>query len=481
MLKFICRAGALSGCLLSTMCFGQTAPLNSPAFTGVPTINGAPIHLTFEDLIATAAPQADPLDDGKKINGQILARFGTVSSSQSQQWVEIEATAGRSYLFKTPVNILQNRIRFVGHGATINCENSNGFVIGQAGLSNPNVEGSISGFRFNSCTIGIKTTSAVFWNITNNTFYLNGTCIDFNGISSNLSNNYCRGQLDSTPTGTVVGTGIIVRSVTNSANPLTPDESTANVISRNRVYLTAGNCIRLIDGGGHNLEGNDCEVNEQGEILIDNAFGNIISNLYAEPKPSSPYIVKIQQILGTPANQTAQTIKRRPESNRIIGGTFGGGALFDIDALTGNNIFIAGVRYGTGNLRFGAGINNGQLLPGAGTPNVTNGSGQFLVDLSQPGSWKGVRTSATSVPVNNVPGFVDFSGTETFKTLTLPVPENDAGYQIGLTAVVVAGTPTPGAVRLYVCQFPTTTTVKICNQEAPGAGVTVRAQYRIYR
>lgn len=447
--------------------------------------------LTFEALGAKADGKAD---DGALISAGLARKFGTLLQTQNRQRLEIHATPGRTYRLATPIMLRQARLRLIGHGAILACQNSDGIVIDQGQSANHNAEGLIDGFRFDDCAVGIRATAATFWRISDNSFFANGTCIDFNGLSATIAGNYCRGQreeLEGRPAPRST-TGIIIRSARTFGTQV-PSESFANTISANRVYHTTGNCIALVDGGGHTLFANDCEMNAAGEVLINNSFGNAIDNLYSEPSAGSPFIIRITRSWDkTGANQDTAKIggiatllslvkERYPEANRIIGGTFGGGAIWDVDAQTGNFPVIQGVRYGTGNVHIGAGISGAYLMPGSGTPKVTNLAGAGLLDASRPGHITGVRTSSDTKPINNAPGFVDLSGTAASLRIDLSTPEADAAYHVELTAIVLTGTPPSGAMQAYLCALPTPKSFSICVSQPPGAGATVRVQYRIAR
>ena len=445
--------------------------------------------LTFEALGAKGDGKAD---DGALISAGLARKFGTLAQWQNKHRMEIHATSGRTYRLATPILLRQARLRLFGHGAILTCQNSDGIVIDQAQSANHNAEGSIEGFRFDDCATGIHATAATFWRIADNSFFANGTCIDFNGLSSSISGNYCRGQreeLESKPAPRPT-TGIIIRSMRTFA-ATAPNESFANLIQSNRVYHTSGNCIALVDGGGHTVSTNDCEMNTGGEVLLNNSFGNAIDNLYAEPSAGSPFIIRITRSWSADGSRQDATIvggakllslvkDRYPEANRIMGGTFGGGAVWDIDAQTGNFPIISGVRYGTGNVRIGGGINGGYLMPGAGTPNVTNESGANLLDMSQPGQITGARLSSSSTAVRNGPGFADFTSGTASRRIDLATPEFDAAYHVELTAIIVSGSPAAGALQPYLCALPTASSFRICLAQPPG-NATVRIQYRITR
>ena len=446
--------------------------------------------LTFEALGAKGDGKAD---DGALISAGLARQFGTLAQRQNKQRMEAHATPGRTYRIATPIMLRQARLRLIGHGAILACQNSDGIVIDQAQSANHNAEGLIEGFRFDDCATGIRATAATFWRIADNSFFANGICVDFNGLSSTISGNYCRGQREelegqAAPRAT---TGLIIRSARTFA-ATAPNESFANLIHANRIYHTSGNCIALIDGGGHTVSDNDCELNSGGEVLINNSFGNAISNLYAEPSGGSPFIIRITRSwdsegarqdkakVGGSATLLSLVKERYPEANRIIGGTFGGGALWDIDAQTGNFPIVSGVRYGTGKVHIGADISGGYLMPGAGTPFVSNESSGALLDMSQPGQITGARISSTGTAVRNTPGFADFTADSTSRRIDLPAPEADAAYHVELTAILISGTPGAGALQPYLCAVPTAASFRICLAQPPG-NATVRIQYRITR
>lgn len=471
------------------------SPLYRVALTVAVGLSAAPAlaadtPLTFEALGAKGDGKAD---DGALISAGLARKFGTLAQWQNKQRMEICATSGRTYRLATPIMLPQARLRLIGHGAILACQNSDGIVIDQGQSANQNAEGLIEGFRFDDCATGIRATAATFWRIADNSFFANGTCIDFNGLSSSISGNYCRGQreeLEGKPAPRPT-TGIIIRS-SRTFGTQVPSESFANIIQSNRVYHTSGNCIALVDGGGHTVSANDCEMNTSGEVLLNNSFGNAIDNLYAEPSAGSPFVIRITRSWSADgSHQDAAKVggakllslvkDRYPEANRIMGGTFGGGAVWDIDAQTGNSPIISGVRYGTGNVHIGAGINGGYLMPGAGTPKVTNESGANLLDMSRPGRMTGVQTSSDAKPINNPPGHADFSGSLSMHRIDLATPESDAAYHVELTAVIVSGTPLSGALQTYLCELPKPGSFRICLSQPPGMGAVVRVQYRITR
>lgn len=471
------------------------SPLYRVALTVAAGLSAAPAFaadapLTFEALGAKGDGKAD---DGALISAGLARKFGTLAQWQNKQRIEIHATPGRTYRLATPIMLRQARLRLFGHGAILACQNSDGIFIDQGQSANHNAEGSIEGFRFDDCATGIRATAAAFWRIADNSFFANGTCIDFTGLSSSISGNYCRGQreeLEGKPAPRPT-TGIIIRSARTFA-ATAPNESFANIIHANRVYHTSGNCIALVDGGGHTVSANDCEMNTSGEVLLNNSFGNAIDNLYSEPSAGSPFIIRITRSwgadglrqdaakVGGAANLLSLVKDRNPEANRIMGGTFGGGAVWDIDAQTGNFPIISGVRYGTGKVHIGAGINGGYLMPGAGTPLVTNESGANLLDMSRPGRMTGVQTSSDAKPINNPPGHADFSGSLSMHRIDLATPESDAAYHVELTAVIVSGTPPSGALQAYLCELPKRGSFRICLSQPPG-NATVRIQHRITR
>lgn len=446
--------------------------------------------ITFESLGAKADGRSD---DGALITAGLLKQFGSLAQRQNRQRVEIHATAGKTYRLASPIILQQARVRLIGHGAVLACQGSEGIVISQGSSGNHNAEGAIEGFRFDDCATGIRATAATFWKISDNSFFANGTCIDFNGLSSTISGNYCRGQreeLEGKPAARAT-TGIVVRS-SRTFGAQVPSESFANLIQANRVYLTSGNCIALVDGGGHTLSGNDCEMNARGEVLINNAFGNVIENLYSEPTQGSPFVVRVTRSwLKDGTRQDAAIVgdaslfslvrERQPEANRVSGGTFGGGADWDIDVQAGNFPIVQGVRYGTGNVRFAAGISGGYLLPGSGTPKVSNFTGGGLTDMSQPGRLTGTLVSSDAKPVNTAPGFTDFTASISTRRIDLAPPEADGAYQVQLTAAIVSGTPAPGALQAHLCELPKPNAFRICLAQPPGPGNVVRIQYRIVR
>lgn len=466
-------------------------PLAICVVSGAPSPAAAQSQITFESLGAKGDGKAD---DGALISAGLARQFGTLAQRQNGQRVEIHATPGKTYRIATPIMLRQSRLRLFGHGAVLACQSSDGIVIDQGNSANQNSDGLVDGFRIDDCATGIRATAATFWRVSDNSFFANSTCIDFNGLSSTISGNYCRGQreeLEGKPAPRPT-TGIIVRS-SRTFGTQVPSESFANIIHANRVYHTAGNCIALVDGGGHTVSANDCEMNAGGEVLLNNSFGNAIDNLYSEPSVGSPFVIRITRtwekdgtrqdtsLVGGAANLLSLVRDRQPESNRIIGGTFGGGAIWDIDAQTGNFPIIHGVRYGTGNVRIGAGISGAYLMPGAGTPKVTNLSGAGLIDMSRPGRMTGVQTSSDAKPISNAPGHADFTGTSSTRQIELATPEADAAYHVELTAVVVSGTPPSGALNAYLCELPKPGSFRICLSQPPGTGATVRIQYRITR
>lgn len=433
-------------------------------------------------------------DDGATLNAAIFARYGGLATSQSQEYVEIYASAGDVLRFATPVTVRQNRIRFVGNGARITCIGQYAFDFTQDGVGNINEDGGVIGWKITGATLAaIRGRACAFTRIENNWFTGNNAAIDLQAVGAIIRDNYVRGN---------TGAGITLQSAVVVGG--TRAESQRCVVEQNRVYLNGGIGIFLKDGGGHFIGGNDLEVNTSVELLVRSSFGNYISGLYCEPRSGIP-IIQIDNVSTDVAGRTS-------ESNQIIGGCFGGGASFDITIAGGSNTVVTGVRFGTGNVNISAGVTNTILLPCNGvTPTITN-NGSGTLDMTAPGKIKmysstsnrilvdaidavggvisgpdnllhlaGIRgISTTQTKPRNLFGFVDISGTSTSAAVTFATAEADQAYGAFFGVWHTAGTPVSGSEAVYMTARATTGfTVNL--RTAPGAGNTVRVHWMIVR
>jgi hypothetical protein len=433
-------------------------------------------------------------DDGATLNAAIYARYSGLATSQSQEYVEIHASAGDVLKFATPVTVRQNRIRFIGNGAKIVCTGQYAFDFTQDGVGNINEDGGVIGWKITGATLAaIRGRACAFTRIENNWFTGNNAAIDLQAIGAIIRDNYIR---ENTGAGITLQSAIVVGGGRS--------ESQRCVVEHNRVYLNGGIGIFLKDGGGHYLGGNDLEVNTSVELLVRSSFGNYISGLYSEPAAGIP-IIQID-------NSSTDVPGRTSESNQIIGGTFGGGAVWDINISGGNSTVVSGVRFGTGNINISAGVNGTVLLPCNGnTPTVTN-SGNGTLDMTAPGKIKmysstahriqldavdaiggiisgpdnllhltglrGISTSATKP--RNLFGFVDISGTSTSATVTFATAEADQAYGAFFGVWNSVGTPASGSEAVYMTARATTGfTINV--RTAPGTSNTVRVHWMIVR
>ncbi len=433
-------------------------------------------------------------DDGATLNAAIYARYGGLANSQSQEYVEIQASAGDVLKFATPVTVRQNRIRFIGNGAKIVCTGQYAFDFTQDGVGNINEDGAVIGWKITGATVAAtRGRGCAFTRVENNWLTGNALGVDLQAVGAVVSNNYIR---ENTSTGILLQSAVVVGG--------TRAESQRCVVEHNRVYLNGGLGIYLKDGGGHYLGGNDVEVNTAVEVLIRSSFGNSIFGLYSEPASGIP-IIQID-------NASTDVPGRTSESNQIIGGTFGGGANFDINIAGGNGTVVSGVRFGTGNVNISAGVTNTVLLPCNGvTPTVTNnGSGtldmtasgkirmyastanRILLDATDPVGgvvsgvdnllhFAGVRGISTSqTKSRNLFGFVDISDTSTSAAVTFATAEVDQGYGAFFGVWHTVGTPASGSEAVYMTAR-ATTGFTINLRAAPGAGTTVRVHWMIVR
>ncbi len=433
-------------------------------------------------------------DDGATLNAAIYARYNGLGTSQSQEYVEIHASAGDVLKFATPVTVRQNRIRFIGNGAKIVCTGQYAFDFTQDGVGNINEDGGVIGWKITGATVAaIRGRSCAFTRIENNWFTGNAIAMDLQAIGAIIRDNYIREN---------TGAGIILQSAVVVGGGRV--ESQRCVVEQNRIYINGGIGIYLKDGGGHYLGGNDLEVNTTAEMLVRSSFGNTIVGLYSEPTAGIP-IIQID-------NASTDVAGRTSESNQIIGGTFGGGANYDINIVGGNSTLVSGVRFATGNVNIAAGVNNTVLLPCNGTtPTVTNNGNntldqtatgkiklyasaahRFLIDavdpigavISSPDNllhFTGLRGISTSqVKPRNLFGFVDISGTSTSATVTFATAEADQAYGAFFGVWNTVGTPASGSEAVYMTARATTGfTINV--RTAPGAGNTVRVHWMILR
>ena len=433
-------------------------------------------------------------DDGAMLNAAIYARYNGLATSQRQEYVEIHASAGDVLKFVTPVTVRQNRIRFIGNGAKIVCTGQYAFDFTQDSSGNINEDGGVIGWKITGATLAaIRGRACAFTRIENNWFTGNNAAIDLQAIGAIIRDNYIR---DNTGVGIFLQSAIVVGGGRV--------ESQRCVVEQNRVYINGGIGIYLKDGGGHYLGGNDVEVNTSVEVLVRSSFGNTIVGLYSEPTAGIP-IIQID-------NASTDVPGRTSESNQIIGGTFGGGANWDINIVGGNGTVVSGVRFGTGNVNISAGVNNTVLLPCNGTiPTVTN-NGNSTLDMTTPGKIKmyasatnrilvdaadavgavisgpddllhlaGLRgISTTQVRPRNLFGFVDISGTSTSAAVTFATAESDQAYGAFFGVWNSVGTPASGSEAVYMTAR-ATTGFTINLRAAPGAGSTVRVHWMIVR
>ena len=446
-------------------------------------------RLSFEDLGAIGDGVSD---DGAIINAAIYARYNGLAVSQSQVFVELHGTAGKNYLFATPVTVRQQRIRFIGNGATITCTGAYAFDITQDGSANGNEEGSIVGWKITSATTAaIRGRACNFWHITDNWITGNAIGIDVCGVQTEITNNYVR---ENSSFGVVVQSAIAVGGGVI--------ESQRCVISKNRIWLNGNYGLYLIDGGGHYVDGNDLEVNGVAQLYIRCSFGNFISGLYAEVDSGS--IIQID-------NVTALAVGRFSDSNQIIGGTFGGGASNDIQIIGGNGTIISGVRFGTGNVVIGAAVSNTMLLQQATQPLVYN-SGLSTTDFSQTGIAKWYLSTFLRFVIDTTPGagaavgggdstcrlygisglsanqnlprnfvgFADISGAATTSVVTFGAAEPTAAYSIHLTVMDLSGVPAANSRIAYADATSRSTAGFTINLlAAPGGAASVRVHWMI--
>jgi hypothetical protein len=433
-------------------------------------------------------------DDGATLNAAIYARYSGLATSQSQEYVEIHASPGDVLKFVTPVTVRQNRIRFIGNGAKIVCTGQYAFDFTQDGSGNINEDGGVIGWKITGATVAaIRGRACAFTRIENNWFTANNEAINIQAVGAIIRNNYIRQN---------TGSGITLQSAVVVGGGRS--ESQRCVVEHNRVYLNGGIGIFLKDGGGHYLGGNDLEVNTSVELLVRSSFGNTIIGLYSEPAAGIP-IIQID-------NASTDVPGRNSESNQIIGGTFGGGAAWDINIAGGNSTVVSGVRFGIGKINIAAGVSNTVLLPCNGnTPTVTN-NGSGTLDMTTPGKIKmyastvnrilldatdaiggvvsgvdnllhlagvkGISTSQTKS--KNLFGFVDITGTATTAAVTFGTAEVDQAYGAFFGVWHVAGTPASGSEAVYMTAR-ATSGFTINLRAAPGAGNTVRVHWMIMR
>jgi hypothetical protein len=433
-------------------------------------------------------------DDGATLNAAIYARYNGLATSQSLEYVEIHASPGDVLKFATPVTVRQNRIRFIGNGAKIVCTGQYAFDFTQDSSGNINEDGGVIGWKITGATLAaIRGRACAFTRIENNWFTGNNEAINIQAVGATIRDNYIR---ENTGAGITLLSAVVVGGGRS--------ESQRCVVEHNRVYLNGGIGIFLKDGGGHYLGGNDLEVNTSVELLVRSSFGNLISGLYSEPKPGIP-VIQID-------NASTDVPGRNSESNQIIGGCFGGGAVWDINISGGNSTVVSGVRFGTGNINISAGVNNTVLLPCNGsTPTVTN-SGSGTLDMTTPGKIKmyastfnrilldatdaiggvingvdnvlhlagikGISTSQTKS--RNLFGFVDITGTATTAAVTFSTAEPDAAYGAFFGVLHTAGTPASGSEAVYMTAR-ATSGFTINLRAAPGTGNTVRVHWMIMR
>ena len=435
-------------------------------------------------------------DDGATLNAAIYARYGGLATSQSQEYVEIHASAGDVLKFVTPVTVRQNRIRFIGNGAKIVCTGQYAFDFTQDGVGNINEDGAVIGWKITGATVAaIRGRACAFTRIEDNWLFGNAAGIDLNAIGANIRNNYLREN---------TGNGIVLQSALTVANP-NRVESQRCVVEQNRIYFHTGIGIYLKDGGGHYLGGNDIENSTTCELLIRSSFANTVAGLYTEAVGNQAAI----QI----DNASTDVAGRTSEGNQIIGGSLSTDPTWDINILGGNGTIISGVRLGTGNINIAAGVSSTVILPCSGAaPTITN-NGSGTADMSRPGKAKlyastierlridaeeagvgstiggpdnllhfyGVKGISTSTTRSkNLFGFVDISGTSTSAAVTFATAESDQAYGAFFGVWNSVGTPASGSEAVYMTAR-ATTGFTINLRTAPGAGNTVRVHWMLMR
>lgn len=433
-------------------------------------------------------------NDGATLNAAIYARYSGLGTSQRQEYVEIHASAGDVLKFATPVTVRQNRIRFIGNGAKIVCTGQYAFDFTQDGVGNINEDGAVIGWKITGATVAaIRGRACAFTRVENNWLTGNAVGVDLQAVGAIVRNNYIR---ENTSAGIFLQSAVAVGG--------TRVESQRCVVEHNRVYLNGGVGIYLKDGGGHYLGGNDVEVNTSAEVLIRSSFGNNVFGLYSEPAAGIP-IIQID-------NASTDVAGRTSESNQIIGGTFGGGAVWDINIVGGNSTVVTGVRFGTGNVNISAGVTSTVLLPCNGAiPTVTN-NGSGTLDMAAPGKIKMYSSTANRIELDavdaiggiisgpdnllhlrglrgistsqtkprNLFGLVDISNTSTSAAVTFATAESDQAYGAFFGVWHTAGTPASGSEAVYMTAR-ATTGFTINLRTAPGAGNTVRVHWMIVR
>ena len=410
----------------------------------------------------------DVADDGATISNALYLRYNGLATSQRQTYVYVVFNPEKTYKFITPVTIRQNRIKFIGHGATIHCTGAFAFDFTQDGSGNSNEDGAVIGFKITGATTtAIRVRAGNQPEIRDNwiTGCVNG--LDINAVTPRIHNNYIR---DNTGIGLILQSAVLVGGSVG--------ESQAAFITNNRFTGNLGGGWHFIDGVGHVCVGNLLEVNGLIEMRLQNASGCMIYETYFEPKVGCQAVIQIDN---TPALLPGT---RFADENNFNGLFLGGNAVWDIDVQGGNNNVFDKYRLGTRNVRINAACNNTYLGKSIGNfPILTNGASSTILryDSSKLGSIKSISSGTTLG--NNRSGFVDITGAATTTAVvTFTVNEPDAAYFVtGLVTGKLAGTPASGSYRAHLSTFPTTTGFTIELEAAPGAGNTVRVWWAIER
>lgn len=423
-------------------------------------VKAVPVVVTVRDLGCACDGVTD---DGAIINAEIYARYNGLATSQSQEFVEIHASAGDVLKFATPVTIRQNRIKFIGNGAKIVCTGAYAFDITQDASPNGNEAGAIVNWKITGATTAaIRGRAANFWEIRDNWITGNAIGIDMNAVECQIINNYVREN---------TGVGVIVRSASLVGGTI--GESQRCIITGNRIWLNGSYGLHLLNGVGHWIAGNDLEVNTTYDLYVQSALGNQFRDNYGEPGAGVSHIYL--------DNTPGLVVGRSTSSNIFDGWLIGGGATWDVNIAAGNWNQFENILYGTGNVNIGAGATSNYIGPGVGAaPTVTDG-GSATMNWATQGRLGGVKSiSSSGVIGRNLTGYVDITGAATTSAVTITT-EVDANYHVLTNVALVSGTPAAGAYNSYLSTFPTTTGFTIALEAAPGVGNTVRVWWMIVR
>ena len=424
-------------------------------------VKAVPVVVTVRDL---GAKCDGVTDDGAIINAEIYARYNGLATSQSQEFVEIHASAGDVLKFATPVTVRQNRIRFIGNGAKIVCTGAYAFDITQDGSGNDNQAGAIIDWKITGATTAaIRATAANFWEFKDNWITANAIGISLNGcIQARVENNYIREN---------TGVGLYIAAATVFGGGIV--ESQRCHVENNEIWLNGGYGLHLVNGVGHLILGNDFEVNTGRDVYIQAALGMQFRDNYGEPAAGATHIYM--------DNTAGLVVGRTTAKNNFDGWLIGGGATWDINIVAGNSNQFENIVYGTGNINIAAGASANFIGPAIGSaPTVTNaGTGTIL--WHSPGYLGGIKALAGSATIGkNFTGYVDIAGAATTSAVTLTT-EPDAAYHVLTNVSKVGGTPTAGSYNSHLSTFPTTTGFTIELDAAPGVGNTVRVWWMIVR